>query len=39
MAMFILDELMAREDLDFDGATAFIREWIDSPVQQNIIAL
>jgi ATP-dependent exoDNAse (exonuclease V) beta subunit len=34
-ALFILDELVAREGLDFDGATARIREWVDSPVQMD----
>jgi ATP-dependent helicase/nuclease subunit A len=34
-ALFILDELVSREGLDFDGATASIREWIDSPVQMD----
>jgi ATP-dependent helicase/nuclease subunit A len=33
--LFILDELVAREGIDFDGATACIREWIDSPVQMD----
>jgi ATP-dependent helicase/nuclease subunit A len=33
--LFILDELVAREGLDFDGATARIREWVDSPVQMD----
>jgi ATP-dependent helicase/nuclease subunit A len=33
--LFILDELVAREGLDFDGATACIRDWIDSPVQMD----
>ena len=34
-ALFILDELVAREGLDFDGATARIREWVESPVQMD----
>jgi ATP-dependent exoDNAse (exonuclease V) beta subunit len=34
-ALFILDELVAREGLDFDGATARIRKWVDSPVQMD----
>ena len=34
-ALFILDELVAREGLDFDGATARLRGWIDSPVQMD----
>jgi ATP-dependent helicase/nuclease subunit A len=33
--LFILDELVAREGLDFDGATARLREWVDSPVQMD----
>jgi len=33
--LFILDELVARKGLDFDGATAVIREWIDSPIQMD----
>ena len=34
-ALFVLDELVAREGLDFDGATARIREWVDSPIQTD----
>jgi ATP-dependent helicase/nuclease subunit A len=33
--LFILDELVARQGIDFDGATACIRDWIDSPVQMD----
>lgn len=33
--LFILDELVAREGLDFDGATARLRDWIESPVQMD----
>jgi len=33
--LFILDELVVRKGLDFDGATALIREWIDSPIQMD----
>jgi ATP-dependent helicase/nuclease subunit A len=33
--LFILDEVVSREGLDFDGATARLREWIDAPVQMD----
>jgi ATP-dependent helicase/nuclease subunit A len=33
--LFILDELVARAGIDFDGATACLRDWIDSPVQMD----
>ena len=33
--LFILDALVAKEGLDFDGATARLREWIEAPVQMN----
>jgi len=34
--LFILDSIVVEHGLDFDRATARIREWIDSPVQMDV---